>query len=132
MLQRAEIAATLAGVDASRAFFAPLVAGAAGDTLWVAHVDGQARCIHLAHYAGRSVTDLPTREILTDAATRGSAGLVLAYRERSSLDPEPPEQAERTSLHRLADAAQAADVTLLDQLVFTGDQCTSLRRAGLL
>ena len=130
MLQRAEIAATLAGVDASRAFFAPLVAGGAGDTLWVAHVDGQARCIHLARYEGGSGADLPTQEIVTDAATHGSAGLVLAYRERSSL-PALPAQAERTSLHRLADAAQAADVTLLDQLVFTGGQCTSMRRAGL-
>ena len=131
MLQRAEIAATLAGVDASRAFFAPLVAGAAGDILWVAHVDEQARCIHLARYAGRSTADLPTRDILTDAATRGSAGLVLAYRERSSL-PAHPDQAERTSLRRLADAAEAANVTLLDQLVFTGGQCNSLRGAGLL
>jgi DNA repair protein RadC len=131
MLQRAETAATLAGVDASRAFFAPLVAGATRDTLWVAHVDGQARCIHLARYAGRSAADLPTRDILTDAATCGSAGLVLAYRDRSTLDGLPA-QAHRTSLHRLAVAAQAADVTLLDQLVFTGGQCTSMRRAGLL
>jgi hypothetical protein len=131
MLQRAEIAATLAGVDASRAFFAPLVAGAAGDTLWVAHVDGQARCIHLARYPASPGADLPTRDILTDAATRGSAGLVLAYRERSSL-PALPAQAERTSLRRLADAAEAANVTLLDQLVFTEEQCTSVRSAGLL
>ena len=131
MLQRAETAATLAGVDASRAFFAPLMVGSAGDTLWVAHVDGQARCIHLARYASRSGSDLPTRDILSDAATRGSAGVVLAYRERSTLDALP-EQAERTSLRRLAEAAQAVDVALLDQLVFTGEQCTSMRRAGLL
>ena len=132
MLQRAETAATLAGVDASRAFFAPVMVGSAGDTLWVAHVDGQARCIHLARYAGRSGSDLPTRDILTDAATRGSAGIVLAYRERSSLAPELPNQSERSGLRQLADAAEAADVTLLDQLVFTGGQCNSLRGAGLL
>lgn len=130
MLQRAESAATLAGVDAYRAFFAPLMAEGDGDTLWVAHVDGHARCIHLARYEGGPSAGLPTRQILTDAATRGSAGLVLASRERSSFDAARG-QPHRTSLQRLAEAAEAADVTLLDQLVFTGQHCTSMRRAGL-
>jgi DNA repair protein RadC len=33
---------------------------------------------------------------------------------------------------RLASAAQALDCAVLDHLVFAGEQCTSLRRMGLL
>ena len=52
MLQRAESPVALTGVEASRSFFAPCFAQSTGESLWVAHLDAKARCIHLASYDG--------------------------------------------------------------------------------
>lgn len=132
MLQRAETPATLAGVDAARAFFAtcldPLRDGE--ETLWVAHLDEGAHCIHLTSYADAAGQAAPpTRAILTDAAKLRSAGLLLAHRQPGSSQPRLP---DRTATHRLALAAEACDISLVDHLVFAGDSCTSMRRIGLL
>ncbi|URD59705.1 hypothetical protein M8312_07670 [Sphingomonas sp. KRR8] len=132
MLQRAETPATLAGVDAARAFFAGCVDPLAGhETLWVAHLDEGARCIHLQAYpdaAGIGETPLP--EILADAAEQGSAGLLLAHRQPGR--DSSPRRTDRAATHRLALAAEACDITLVDHLIFAGDTCTSMRRIGLL
>ena len=130
--QRAE-SLRLGGLEAARRFFAGLLAESAPDRehLWVAHVDDDARCIHLSRHDGsRAGADVPLRQILLDAAAHGSSGLVLAHNHPSG-DPTP--SATDTALtRRLALLGEAIDVALLDHLVLAGGQCRSMRAMGLL
>ena len=83
MLQRAEIPVALTGVDASRTFFAPCFASTDMERLWVAHVDEDARCIHLASYEGGiDSVDIPVRAIIGDAIRLDSAGMAGALSAR--------------------------------------------------
>jgi hypothetical protein len=52
--QRAELPLKLDGLAAARAFFAGCFDEVDGnrESLWVAHVDGQARCLHLTCHEG--------------------------------------------------------------------------------
>ena len=131
--QRAELPVKLDGIEAARGFFAGCFAGgdARVETLWVAHVDDQARCVRLARYSGdETSTTFPLRSIIADAAAHGSAGLVLAHNHPSG-DATPSRQ-DCSATRRLAVAAGALDCAVVDHLVFAGSQCTSLRRMGLL
>jgi DNA repair protein RadC len=112
--QRAEPPAMLNGAEAARRFFATCFAAGSGsrERLWVAHVDPDARCLHLQHYEG-------------DAAT-----LVLAH-EHPSGDPTPS-AADCRATQLLSRAAEAIDVTVLDHLIFAKDRCTSMRQLGFL
>ena len=131
MLQRAETPVTLAGVDASREFFESCFSSQGPEVLWVAHLDSSARCIHLAYYEGEeSGVDFPLRAIIADAANMGSAGLVMAHNHPSGDSRPSPSDAAAT--RRLVQAAEALDVTLLDHLIFAGNDCSSMRRMGLL
>jgi DNA repair protein RadC len=131
MLQRAETPVALTGVEASRAFFAPCFDDAPAESLWVAHVDREARCIHLASYGGGiDQVDLPVRSIIGDAIRLDSAGILLAHNHPGG-DPHPS-RADKVATRALAIAAEAIDLTLLDHLVFAGSECRSFRRLGLL
>ena len=131
MLQRAETAATLAGVDASRAFFEQCFDAEARETLLVAHVDEAARCIHLSRHASeKGEAGLPVGQIIADAARLGSSGLVLAQ-DQSGGDLLPT-RSEVQATRQLATAGEALDLTVLDRLTFADGQCTSMRRMGLL
>lgn len=131
MLQRAELPVALNGVEASRAFFAPCFAGSSGEQLLVAHLDHQARCIHLASYAGETdAVDVPVRAIMADALRLDSAGIVLAHNHPSGQ--AMPSRSDKVATRALALAVEAIDVTLLDHLVFAGEECSSFRRMGLL
>jgi DNA repair protein RadC len=131
--QRAELPLKLDGLAAASSFFAGCIADAdpCRESLWVAHVDDQARCLHLSRHQGDETgADFPMRQIIADAATHGSAGIVLAHNHPSG-DPAPNDF-DRRATRRLANAAQALDCAVLDHLVFAGTQCTSFRRMGLL
>jgi DNA repair protein RadC len=131
--QRAELPLKLDGLEAARGFFAGCFASAAPDVenLWVAHVDNQARCVHLSrHGGGEKDAPFPLRSIIADAAAHNSAGLVLAHNHPSG-DPTPSAQ-DCAATKRLATAAEALDCAVVDHLVFAGGQCTSLRLLGLL
>jgi DNA repair protein RadC len=131
--QRAEFPLKLAGVDAARQFFAGclLDTDPTRESLWVAHVDDEAQCLHVSRHDGDETgSDFPLRSIIADAALHGSAGIVLAHNHPSG-DPAPSE-ADCRATRRLASAAEALDCTILDHLIFAGDQCTSFRRMGLL
>jgi DNA repair protein RadC len=133
MFQRAELPVRLAGVDASREFFAPCFeASPDRETLWVAHLDSQSHCIHLATYGGKDVdhVEFPVREIIRDAALRGSAGVVLAHNHPSG--DASPSPSDCSATRRLALAAEAMDLAVLDHLIFAGTDVTSLRRMGVL
>jgi DNA repair protein RadC len=131
--QRAEYPLKLDGLDAARTFFAGCFADSdlSRESLWVAHVDDQARCVHLSGHLGESGgAHFPLRSIIADAAVHGSAGLVLAHNHPSG-DARPSADDCRAT-RRLASAAEALDCAILDHLVFAGAECTSFRRSGLL
>lgn len=128
--QRANDPATLTGVDASKAFFTACLQGSGRDSLWVAHVDGQARCLHLASYEGAGQAAVPVGAIIRDAALFGSAGLILAQNHAAAGTERSTVAVGST--RDLAGAAAALDVAVIDHLVFTAADCTSMRRMGLL
>jgi DNA repair protein RadC len=131
--QRAEHALKLDGLTAARKFFAGCLAehDPTRESLWVAHIDEQARCVHLScHEGDPDGMHFPLRNIIVDAARHGSAGIVLAHNHPSG-DPRPSDSDCRAT-RRLASAAEAIDCTVLDHLVFGGGQCTSLRKLGYL
>ena len=131
--QRAELPLKLDGLAAAHTFFAGCLAeeDRRRETLWVAHVDDQSRCIHLSRHDGdEGSAQFPLREIIVDAAEHGSAGLILAHNHPGG-DARPSDSDFR-STRRLAAAAEALDCTVLDHLIFGGGDCTSLRRLGYL
>ena len=131
--QRAELPLKIDGLDTARDFFAGCIADSnpRQEHLFVAHLDDQSRCVHLSRHTGDETgADFPLREIVADAATHGSAGIVLAHNHPSG-DARPSEADMRVT-RRLAVAAEALDCTVLDHLVFAGPHCTSLRAIGLL
>jgi DNA repair protein RadC len=131
--QRAELPLKLDGLGSARAFFAGCLAESRSDleSLWVAHLDDQARCLHVSRHSGdESGAEFPIREILSDAVAHKSAGIVLAHNHPSG-DPRPSNSDCRAT-RRLAAAAEAIDCTVVDHLVFGGTDCASFRRMGLL
>ena len=131
--QRAELPLRLDGLAAAKSFFAGCIADSdpSRENLWVAHVDEEARCLHLSRHAGDETgAHFPLREIIADAAEHGSVGIVLAHNHPSG-DPRPSES-DLHATRRLATVADALDCTVLDHLVFAGTECTSLRRLGYL
>jgi DNA repair protein RadC len=133
MRQRAEVALKLDGLAAARDFFAGCMADSdpRRESLWVAHVDDRARCVHLSRHEGdESGAAFPIGAIVADAAAHGSAGIVLAHNHPSGN--AHPSESDCRATRRLATAAEALDCTVLDHLVFAGTECTSLRRLGYL
>jgi DNA repair protein RadC len=131
--QRAESALKLDGLAAARDFFAGCMANSdpRRESLWVAHVDDRARCVHLSRHEGdESGAAFPIGAIIADAAAHGSAGIVLAHNHPSGN--AHPSESDCRATRRLATAAEALDCTVLDHLVFAGSECTSLRRLGYL
>ena len=131
--QRAEFPLQLGSLAEARTFFAGCFAECDPEleTLWVAHLDDGARCVHLTRHDGDSFgADFPIRSIIADAATIGSSAILVAHNHPSG-DPTPSGTDKRAT-RRLACAAEALDCRLLDHLVFAGTRCTSFRAAGLL
>ncbi len=131
--QRAELPLKLDGLGPAREFFAGCLADARTDreSLWVAHLDDQARCLHLSRHAGDETgADFPIRQILSDAVVHGTTGIVLAHNHPSG-DARPSDSDCRAT-RRLASAADAIDCTVVDHLVFAGKDCMSFRQLGLL
>ena len=131
--QRAELPLKLDGLTAARDFFAGCVADSRADreSLWVAHLDEEAHCVHLSRHSGDETgADFPIRQILSDAVAHGSAGIVLAHNHPSG--DARPSDGDCRATRRLACAAEALDCTIVDHLVFAGPDCTSFRQMGLL
>jgi DNA repair protein RadC len=131
--QRAELPLKLDGLAAARQFFTGCLGDAdpTRESLWVAHVDEDSRCLHLSRHLGDETgAAFPLRTIIADAAEHGSAGIVLAHNHPSG-DSRPSDSDCRCT-RRLAVAAEALDCAVLDHLIFAGAECTSLRQIGLL
>ena len=124
---------TLDGLASARSFFAGCMANSdlSLESLWVAHVDEESRCVHLSRHQGdESGADFPLRSIIADAATHGSAAIVLAHNHPSG--DARPSKSDCVATRRLAAAAEALDCTILDHLVFAGRDCVSMRQMGYL
>ncbi len=124
---------TLDGLASARSFFAGCMANSdlSLESLWVAHVDDESRCVHLSRHQGdESGADFPLRSIIADAATHGSAAIVLAHNHPSG--DARPSKSDCVATRRLAAAAEALDCTILDHLVFGGSDCSSMRQMGYL
>ena len=131
--QRAELPLKLDGLAAAHQFFAGCLAeeDPSRESLWIAHVDDQSRCLHVScHRGDETSADFPIREIIAAAAGLGSNGIVMAHNHPSG-DPRPSDSDCRLT-RRLATAAEAIDCTVLDHLIFAGAECTSLRQLGYL
>lgn len=131
--QRAESPLLLNGLDATRRFFAGCLAECdpTREHIWVAHLDDQARCIHLTRHDGSDgAATLPLRQVIADAACHGSAGLILAHNHPSG--DATPSPADRALTRRLALVGEAMDVTLVDHLVMAANDSRSMRAMGLL
>ena len=131
--QRAESPLRLNGLDSARRFFAGCLAEAdpREEHLWVAHVDDDARCIHVSRHDGNATgADLPIRQIVADAARHGSTGVVLAHNHPSG--DATPSAEDRRVTRRLALVGEAMDLAILDHLVIAGTDCRSMRQMGLL
>ena len=131
--QRAASPLRINGLEQARRFFAGCLAEAdpTQEHLWVAHVDDDARCLHLTRHDGSADgADLPIRQIVADAARHGSKGLILAHNHPSG-DPRPS-AADKRITRRLALVGEAMDVAILDHLVMTGTEFRSMRQMGLL
>jgi DNA repair protein RadC len=131
--QRADTPVTFSGLAAARLFFSGCFEeqDPSQESLWVAHLDDRARCLHLSRHVGDTCgVDFPLRNIIIDAAMHGSSAILLAHNHPSG-NPCPSESDLRAT-RRLANAAEALDCKLLDHLVFGGEKCMSLRRLGYL
>ena len=131
--QRAEYPARLDGHDAARRFFSSCFRSGTDsrERLWVAHVDQAACCVHVEFYeGGPESVGVPVREIILDAAHYGSSGLVLAHNHPSG--DSRPSNADCQATRKLARAAEALDLAILDHLIFARGGCSSMRRLGLL
>ena len=131
--QRAEQPFKLDGPAAARDFFASCFARSdpARECLWVAHLDAQGQCMHLArHEGGADHAPFPIRLIVADAALRGSTGLLLAHNHPS--DNSRPSVSDCVATRRLSLVAQAIDCRLVDHLIFGGASFSSFRQLGLL
>ena len=129
--QRAEPPLKIDGLAAARSYFAGCIADSdpSRENLWVAHVDDEARCLHVSRHDGDEVSAaFPLRTIIADAANLGSAGIVLAHNHPSG-DARPSDSDFRAT-RRLAVAAEAIDCSVLDHLVFGASDCTSMRQLG--
>ena len=131
--QRAELPLKLNGLAAARQFFAGCFAeyDPRRESLWVAHVDDEAHCLHVScHEGDETGVQFPLRQIVADAVEHGTSGIILAHNHPSG-DARPSDSDFR-STRRLATAAEALDCTVVDHLVFAGRECTSLRSLGYL
>lgn len=131
--QRAAQPLKLDGPEAARAFFASCFAESdpARECLWVAHVNQDRCCVHLARHQGiEGATLLPVRSIISDAVQHGSAGILLAHNHPSGQARPSPSDCIAT--RRLHSITQALDCPILDHFIFAGGASSSFRQLGLL
>jgi DNA repair protein RadC len=102
------------------------------ERFWVAFVDewGGILSLRIGPPAGISEAPLPIAEMLRGALACGATALIVAHNHPGG-DPAPSLQDVRTT-RRLAQAAQAIDIRLLDHVVVARDGCRSFRLMGLI
>jgi len=126
------VAMLIATAEDAAALLQPFFEGRPGDHVAVLHLDGAQRVIAVTPAATDEAEagGLPVAAILRAALRLGADGIVVAYGHDDG-DLEPSES-ERESTRRLAEAAAAMGVRLMDQLLFGAGECRSYRALGLL
>src|SRR5689334_16971830 len=79
--QRVEAPVVFNGLTSARAFFQACLSEAdpSQESLWVAHLDDEAHCVHLSRHEGDACgVEFPLRTIIIDAARHGTAAILLA------------------------------------------------------
>ena len=130
---RAESPTLLNGHEAARRFFSSRFAGdnRGRERLLVAHIDEAARCLHVEAYDGEPETvGMPIRKIVADATRFGSSAVVLAHNHPGG--DSRPSNADCRVTRKLVHAGDAIDLAILDHLIFSDEECSSMRRLGLL
>ncbi|MBS0505292.1 MAG: JAB domain-containing protein [Proteobacteria bacterium] len=119
-------------LEAARALFAPALASARDERLYIAHLDEAQRLIGLRirFSTGAAKVELPVRCIVTDAVSLGSACLILAHNHPSG-DPRPS-ATDIEATRSLARVARTIGIAIRDHLIFGGDLVVSFRQCGLL
>lgn len=122
----------IATAEAAAALLRPFLEGAEEERVAVLHLEPDQRVIGVTcEQPGRGEDGgLPVAAILGRALKLGTAAMVVGRRSPSaSRDPAP---ADGPATRRLAEAAAAIDVRLVDYLVFTSEGCRSFAALGLL
>jgi DNA repair protein RadC len=123
-----EPAPTVDNAAEAAAILGPLVAGAGAGTVAVLHLDWERRLIAVTHSADTE-TELPVRQIMSDALRIGSVALVVGRTAPAGdLDAY---SGPSSGVRELADAGWRLGIGLTDLLVFSGEECRSLRELGL-
>jgi DNA repair protein RadC len=119
-------------LEAAHALFAPALARARDERLYVAHLDEARQLIGLRVRFSADATnvELPVRGIIADAVALGSTGVVLAHNHPSG-DPTPS-ATDIDSTRSLVRVARPIGLIVRDHLVFGGDGFVSFRERGLL
>ena len=101
------------------------------ETLWVAHINAAARCVHLSRYHGnKSSAPCPLKSIVSNVLKYNSSGVLLAHNHPSG-NPAPSMFDLRVT-RRLASVAEALDCAVFDHLILGGSEWISFREWGLL
>jgi DNA repair protein RadC len=122
----------IATAEDAAALLQPFFEGRPGDHVAVLHLDGAQRVIAVTPAPSEEAEagTLPVAAILRAALRLGADGIVVGYSHAG--DDLEPSDGERESTRRLAEAAAAMGVRLMDQLLFGSGECRSYRALGLL
>jgi len=124
----------IATAEDAAALLQPFFDGRPGDHVAVLHLDGAQRVIAVTPAAADAGEGggLPVAAILRAALRLGADGIVVGYAHEQAEGELEPTESERESTRRLAEAAAAMGVRLMDQLLFGAGECRSYRALGLL
>jgi DNA repair protein RadC len=119
-------------LEAARALFAPALARARDERLYVAHLDAGRRLIGIRiRFAPEArPVQFPVRGIIADAIALGSSEIILAHNHPSG-DPEPS-ATDIESTRTLLQIARPMGLTVRDHLIFGAGGVVSFREQGLL
>lgn len=131
--QRIDAPVILNGLRAAKSYFAQCFAysGTTQETLWIAHVDERFAVLHLSRDSGfETSVPFPLRGIIIDVLRHRSTGLLLAHNHPSGNARASESDCRVT--RRLVPVVEALNCTVLDHLIFAGDEWTSFRQLGLI
>jgi DNA repair protein RadC len=122
----------IATAEDAAALLRPFFDGVLEQRVAVLHLDLEQRVIGLTDETAEAWNggELPVAAILGSVLRLGAAGIVVG-RNRSDGEPGAGDDDGR-SIRRLAEAAAAIGVRVVDHLVFAGGECRSFVALGLL
>jgi len=122
---------SLAGVEACRQLFEPILFQRSTELLLVALVDEKVQLIELLAFGGtRDRVDLVTSDIFRKAVLIKASGLILAHNHPSG--DQRPSSSDRAVTRKMALRGEALDIVLIDHLVFNCEPVYSMRQHGYL